>query len=129
LSSFWGPAHQRLRFCAPDQFQAKKKGNLTDSTLITGCALSRLHSQPLINYWLRAVALAFAAAHQLLAARCRACIRSRSSITGCALSRLHSQPLINYWLRAVALAFAAAHQLLAARCRACIRSRSSVRFP
>ncbi|PYS47871.1 MAG: hypothetical protein DMG13_26765, partial [Acidobacteria bacterium] len=45
--------------------------------------------------WLRAIALAFAAAH---------------FIAGCALSRLHSQPLIS---------------LLAARYRACIRSRSS----
>src|SRR6266516_7843587 len=44
-----------------------------------------------------------------MAARCRACIRSRSFWDGCALSRLHSQPLIFGWLRAVALAFAAAH--------------------
>jgi hypothetical protein len=35
----------------------------------------------------------------LIAARCRACIRSRSSSVGCcALPRLHSQPLIS-WLR------------------------------
>jgi len=120
---------QRLRFCAAGSVPGEKKGNLTDSTLITGCALSRLHSQPLINYWLRAVALAFAAAHQLLVRAVALAFAAAHQLTGCALSRLHSQPLINYWLRAVALAFAAAHQLLAARCRACIRSRSSVRFP
>jgi len=62
--------------------------------IFDGCALSRLHSQPLIFRWLRAVALAFAAAHFSMAARCRACIRSRSFFDGCALSRLHSQPLI-----------------------------------
>src|SRR5258706_531276 len=91
-----------------------------------GCALPRLHSQPLIillaaryracirsrslSFWLRATALAFAAAHYPF---------------GCALPRLHSQPLIillaaryracirsrslSFWLRATALAFAAAH--------------------
>ena len=48
----------------------------------------------IINLWLRAAALAFAAAHLFMAARCRACIRSRSFIYGCALPRLHSQPLI-----------------------------------
>src|ERR1051326_7328019 len=78
----------------------------------------------IINLWLRAAALAFAAAHLFMAARCRACIRSRSFIYGCALPRLHSQPLIYLWLRAAALAFAAAHLFMAARCRACIRSRS-----
>src|SRR5919109_728523 len=97
-----------------------------------GCALSlsrsasALHAQPGIYYSLRAVALAFAAGHLLLAARCRACIRSRAFITRCALSRLHSQPGIYYSLRAVALAFAAGHLLLAARCRACIRSRAFI---
>src|SRR5215471_5639548 len=79
--------------------------------LLYGCALSRLHSLPLIYFmaaryracircrsstlWLRAIALAFAAAHLLY---------------GCALSRLHSLPLIYF---------------MAARYRACIRCRSS----
>jgi len=47
--------------------------------LFDGCALSGLHSQPLIC---------------LTAAPCRACIRSRSFV---------------WWLRPVGLAFAAAH--------------------
>src|SRR5258706_531274 len=63
-----------------------------------------------LSFWLRATALAFAAAHYRF---------------GCALPRLHSQPLIillaaryracirsrslSFWLRATALAFAAAH--------------------
>src|SRR5215831_11362929 len=49
--------------------------------LLYGCALSRLHSLPLIYF---------------MAARYRACIRCRSS---------------TLWLRAIALAFAAAHLL------------------
>jgi len=48
-------------------------------SLIDGCALSGLHSHPLIY---------------LMAAPCRACIRIRSFLDGCALSGLHSHPLI-----------------------------------
>src|SRR5262249_16291276 len=69
----------------------------TTIIVLYGCALSRLHSLPLIYFmaaryracircrsstlWLRAIALAFAAAHLLY---------------GCALSRLHSLPLIYF---------------------------------
>src|SRR5262245_56759523 len=67
----------------------------TAAHLFYGCALSRLHSQPINSF---------------IAARYRACIHSRSSLLwlrasalaftaahlfyGCALARLHSQPLI-----------------------------------
>src|SRR5436853_6686784 len=59
------------------------------SVLLTGCALSRLHSLR-ITYWLRAIALAFAP-HYLLAPRYRACIRS-AFLPFCALSRFVSFP-------------------------------------
>src|SRR5262249_43506461 len=88
----------------------------------TGCALSGLHSLRSSFYWLRPVGLAFAPLILLLAAPCRACIRSAHPFTGCALSGLHSLRSSFYWLRPVGLAFAPLILLLAAPCRACIRS-------
>src|SRR5205823_3312920 len=69
---------------------ARYRACIRSALLLTGCALSRLHSLRSFTYWLRAIALAFAPLFYLLAARYRACIRSALLLTGCALSRLHS---------------------------------------
>jgi hypothetical protein len=69
--------------------------------LISGCALSRLHSQPLIDFWLRA-SLMFRAIALTLRARLHWLWLRPSGLA------LRPQPLSDFWLRAVALAFAAA---------------------
>src|SRR2546427_1879485 len=84
---------------------------------IYGCALSGLHSQPLINLWLRpylrfrAIALTLRAglhSQPLINLWLRPYLRFRA-IALTLRAGLHSQPLINLWLRPVGLAFAAAH--------------------